>query len=38
MNPGTPDNSQNGTPATETIGDYEVPTDPMDELGCDSCQ
>lgn len=38
MNPGTPDKSQVGTPATETVGDYEVPNDPMDELGCDSCQ
>lgn len=22
----------------DTIGGYEVPLDPMDELGCDSCQ
>lgn len=34
MNPGQPE-----TPAaTETVGEYTVPTDPMDELGCDSCQ
>jgi hypothetical protein len=24
--------------AVETIGDYLVPHDPMDDLGCDSCQ
>ena len=23
---------------TETVGDYEIPVDPMDELQCDSCQ
>ena len=34
MNPGQPDT----TPTTETVGGYTVPTDPMDDLGCDSCQ
>lgn len=24
--------------AVETVGDYLVPLDPMDGLGCDSCQ
>jgi len=24
--------------ATETVGDYEVPVDPMDDMQCDSCQ
>jgi hypothetical protein len=38
MRPGNPHEAQNVPTATETIGDYEVPTDPMDELGCDSCQ
>lgn len=23
---------------TETVGDYYVPTDPMDDLHCESCQ
>jgi hypothetical protein len=23
---------------TETVGEYEVPVDPMDELECESCQ
>ena len=23
---------------SETVGDYEIPVDPMDELQCDSCQ
>ena len=23
---------------TETIGEYEIPVDPMDQLQCDSCQ
>ena len=23
---------------TETVDGYEVPVDPMDDLGCDSCQ
>jgi hypothetical protein len=23
---------------TETVGEYEIPVDPMDELHCDSCQ
>jgi len=23
---------------TETVGDYEIPVDPMAELQCDSCQ
>lgn len=22
----------------EQVGDYAVPVDPMDDLGCDSCQ
>lgn len=26
------------TAAQETIGGYVVPLDPMDELGCESCQ
>jgi len=25
-------------PATETVGEYEVPVDPMDDMQCDSCQ
>ena len=33
-----PDTAQNNTPATDSVVDYEVPTDPMDQLGCDSCQ
>jgi hypothetical protein len=24
--------------ATETVGEYEVPVDPMDDMQCDSCQ
>ena len=23
---------------TETVGEYEIPVDPMDELQCESCQ
>ena len=23
---------------TETVGEYEIPVDPMDDLQCDSCQ
>jgi hypothetical protein len=23
---------------TETVSEYEIPVDPMDELQCDSCQ
>lgn len=26
------------TVQTENIGGYVVPLDPMDEMGCDSCQ
>ena len=31
----TVDTKQN---QTTQVGEYEVPMDPMDELGCDSCQ
>lgn len=30
--------NENTTTETETIGGYSVPVDPMDMLGCDSCQ
>lgn len=30
--------NENTTPETENIGGYSVPVDPMDMLGCDSCQ
>jgi hypothetical protein len=28
----------NATSSTQTVGEYEVPIDPMDELQCDGCQ
>jgi len=30
--------NQGGQTNVEQIDGYEVPIDPMDELGCDSCQ
>lgn len=31
-------NTQNTSSSFDQVGDYEVPLDPMDLLGCDSCQ